>query len=206
MGQNRQPSHQRIKIYTNLKSKTQHRISHLFFYRRRPLYFCSWHVSSDGHPPNTIFSKHWLLTSPDTPSQPISTENWQAQLQQQKRQVWKKISKAQAKAGLLGPTPAPDATTPSPRTHGTFVKVSRVSTFSWIHAPRSGGNDEEYRFIFTFIFKGIWVEEHENRVGSSAFADNADTHYGSFQTQAFQMFAAQQSWASEGHTWNPGAS
>lgn len=77
--------------------------------------------------------------------------------------------------------------------------------FFIIQTPRSGGNEEEYRFIFTFTFKGIWVEEYEKRVGSSAFADNANTPYVSFQTQAFQMLVAQQSWAPEGHTWNPGS-
>lgn len=84
------------------------------------------------------------------------------------------------------------------------MKVSKISRFSLIQTRRSGGNDEEYRFIFTFIFRGIWVKEYENRVSSSAFADNANTHYVSFQ-QAFRMLVPQQSWAPEGHTWNPGS-
>lgn len=84
------------------------------------------------------------------------------------------------------------------------MKVSKVSRFSLIQTPRSGGNDEEYRFIFTFIFKGIWVEEYENRAGQNAFADNANVHDVSFQPQLSGMLVAQQSWAPEGHAGNPG--
>lgn len=39
--------------------------------------------------------------------------------------------------------------------------------------------------FFTFIFKGIWIEEYKYRVGPSAFADNANSLYVSFKTQVF---------------------
>lgn len=45
-------------------------------------------VSSDSP-----FFQHWLLTSPDTISQPISAENWQAQLQQQNGKFKRKYTR-----------------------------------------------------------------------------------------------------------------
>lgn len=165
MGKSRQPSHQRIKIYTNLKSKTRHRISCLFFYKRRPLYFHSWPCQRWWAPPQPFFFPSidcWLPLTPHHNPLVLKTDR---PSNNSKKASLKENIESTGRARLLGSTPAPDATTPSPRPHGTSVKGSQISRFSLIQTPRSGGNDEEYRCIFPFIFKGIWVEEYENRVG-----------------------------------------
>lgn len=123
-----------------------------------------------------------------------------------KKASLKENTESAGKAWLLGPTSAPDETTPSPRPTAPWWNQPSQQIFfnpdAKVWANRGGGSF----FIFTFIFKGIWVEESENRVGWSASADNANMYYVSFKAQAFQTLVAQQYWASEGHTWNPGTS
>lgn len=72
VGKSTQPSLQRIKIYTSLKSKTQHRVSCLFFLQKKAIELPFLATSAVMLPPPTIFFFPEALIV-DFPWHPITT-------------------------------------------------------------------------------------------------------------------------------------
>lgn len=145
------------KSILTLKAKPSP-VPRLFLYKRRPSAPAPGPVGSDAHVHPHPFPS--MLTAPDTPSQPISPGDWQAQRNSKKASLKENMEKA-GEARLLGPAAA-QMWQPQGQRH--LREGQRRQRVFCNPGSRAGGNDGK-SWMFTFIFTGIWVEDYGNRAG-----------------------------------------